>query len=163
MRKRQPHSHRSSQHPIRPVEPRTNTIKSQWMWVLGAGVGGIAFFWLLKPVLGLLSASAGIAYICNPLVKKFESRGFSREKSILVLLLVGMGIGLIFLLGLLPPVIVQMDNLSYDIEKMIGEIEDGSQDWVLKFQELTGWNPQIDWTALRTKIRAQLEAKLTIL
>ena len=153
MRKRTPHSHHTSQHPIRQVKPKhTRTFKSNWLWILGGSIGAIAFFWLLKPVLGLLSASAAIAYIANPIVKNFESKGLSRDQSILSVVCIGLLIGLVFLLGLLPPVIVQIDNLSYDIDRMIIEIDQGSQGWIQKVYEVTGWNVQIDWPVLRSKI-----------
>ena len=75
-------SHLNSQRPS--FKPQNN---GGWnwgriSWIFSVTLVVLFVFWLLKPVFALLAASAGIAYICDPLIDRFEKRGFSRSTAI---------------------------------------------------------------------------------
>lgn len=127
-------------------------IEPQWFWIIGGIIGLVLFFWLLKPVLALLAASAGISYVCHPLIKKLEVHHFNRDQSIMLLVALGCGIGLLFLLVLLPPVVIQMDNLNHDLERMMQNIEETTHQWQGVVQEQFGWTISFDFNFLKKKI-----------
>ena len=69
-------------------------------------------FWLLRPVFAILAASAGIAYVLDPLVDRFEARGRSRDQGIAVIVVLGLILTTLAFLLFIPPVLVQFGKLK---------------------------------------------------
>ena len=152
MRKRSRSSQHSHHRQTKLLPSIKRSIEPQWFWIIGGIIGLALFFWLLKPVFALLAASAGIAYICHPLILKFEEHRFNRDQSIMLLVALSSAIGLLFLLVLLPPVVVQMDNLNHDLERMFHNIEETTHQWQAFVQEQFGWTISFDLNFLKEKI-----------
>ena len=152
MRKRFRTSQHSHHRPTKSLPSTKPSLEPQWFWIIGGTVGLILFFWLLKPVLALLAASAGISYVCHPLILKLEEHRFNRDQSIMLLVALGCGVGLLFLLVLLPPVVIQMDNLNHDLERMMHNIEDTTSLWQTSIQDQFGWTISFDLNFLKEKI-----------
>lgn len=151
MHKRKPSTQYNNHRPTKYIPPQKN-LEPQWFWIIGGMIGLGLFFWLLKPVFALLAASAGIAYVCHPLILRLERHSLNRDQSIMMLIAIGVGVLLLFLLVILPPVVIQMDNLSQDLEQMIHNIEDTTQQLQSTLAERFGWSISFDLEFLKEKI-----------
>lgn len=113
MMRRRAHSSSAGHRRRRMLVRRTpSTIRSVplWgrvLWGTGFTIIGIALLWVLRPVFAVLAASAGLAYILDPMVDWLEERGLSREGSIGVLFLSLFGSALLTMLLLVPSFVVQ--------------------------------------------------------
>ena len=116
----------------------------------GSALFLIAFFWVLRPIFALLAASAGIAYICDPIIDALEDRGFSRTAGIGIFSLAAFLLFLLFLLLLLPPIIVQMDRLSQDLTKLLIELETSIAPLLVHINGITGWQLTLDFATIKT-------------
>ena len=126
-------SHRRAEHPARKQTPQVQSGTRHHLWYIGLGIGLGILCWLLKPVFALLAASAGIAYILDPLVDRFEDSGWSRDQGIAIITVLGSLILLIGFISFIPPVIEQVNKLSDDIRVVLSNLDETLQqttEWV---------------------------------
>lgn len=94
-------------------------------WVITLLGLGLLTIYLLRGLLALLIASAALAYLLDPLVDRFEARGWKRESGI-VALAVGTGLGLaIFIALFVPYVASEFRSLSANLEGYVTSLEVG--------------------------------------
>ena len=75
MKKSLPRSHRNNLMQKNVVkDPAPLSLSQNKLWYLSLILGLVLLFWLLKPVFAILAASAGIAYVLDPLVDRFEQQ-----------------------------------------------------------------------------------------
>lgn len=145
-------SHLNSQRPS--FKPQNN---GGWnwgriSWVLSVTLVVLFVFWLLKPVLALLAASAGIAYICDPLIDRFEKRGFSRSAAIGIFFSLFTTGVLIFFLVLIPPLFKQINQFSDDIARLLENMEQHLQTINKYLSDWTGSTITLDISNLKKTI-----------
>jgi predicted PurR-regulated permease PerM len=108
---------RARRRPVRPAEGMAEVLRgpgggrARLWWGVGFAVVGALLLWVLRPVFAVLAASAGIAYILDPVVDWCERRGMSRER----------GIGLVFsalLVGTLATVLLLVPAFAAQAEQM---------------------------------------------
>ena len=145
MKKLLPRSHRNNANSTSSVRPQEYIHLSQHkLWYLSLALGLLLLFWLLKPVFAILAASAGIAYVLDPLVDRFEARGWSRDQGIAVIVAIGVLITTVALLLFIPPVVVQFGKLSEDIRHVIANLDVNIQQLTLWIEHKTGQQIDID-------------------
>jgi len=125
---------------------RSTPLWLRGLWGMGFGIIGLGLFWILKPVFAVLAASAGIAYVLDPLVDWFENRGFSREMGIgfvfTALLLMALGI----ILLVVPAFLVQAQRFTQDLAPFFANIGEEVRPLLAQLGELTGLNLGLDET-----------------
>ena len=143
-------SHLSSQRPL--FKPQNNKNWGRIPWILSVTLVVLFVFWLLKPVFALLAASAGIAYICDPLIDRLEKRGFSRSTAIgLFFSFVAIGVVLFFLI-LIPPLFKQVNQFSSDIARLLEHTDQHIQTINKYISSWTGSTITLDISHLKTSI-----------
>ena len=129
-------SHKNNQKPLSPQHLPQGWNWGRIFWFISATLVVLFIFWLLKPVFALLAASAGIAYICDPIIDRFEEKGFSRSTAIGIcfgLFLTGV---VLFFLILIPPLFNQINEFSSDIARLL---ENADQNIQIVNGYLTKW------------------------
>lgn len=84
-------------------------------WILILGVLAFTVLYVSRSVIGILGASAGVAYLLDPVVGRLQARGYSREAGII---LVAAAIGLSVLLAglvILPGFVRQFGELAGNV------------------------------------------------
>lgn len=142
--------------PTRPVKPWTRRLA----WAGGfATVGGLLLY-LLWPVLSILVAAAGIAYLLDPLVDRFEARGLSREVGISALLALGLLGTAIVLLLMVPPFLGKLSEIGWLISNFFATIDQRIApiaDWV---QKTSGHGLPIHLTQLQEQVPELIQGGL---
>jgi predicted PurR-regulated permease PerM len=158
MKKLLPRSHRNNANSTNSVRPQEYIHLSQHkLWYLSLVLGLLFLFWLLKPVFAILAASAGIAYVLDPLVDRFEARGWSRDQGIAVIVAIGLLITTVALLLFIPPVVVQFGKLSEDIRHVIANLDVNIQQLTLWIEHKTGQQIDIDLKHVQESLPQWLE------
>ena len=126
-----------------PPKPVPSPPKKKWpwgkiLWVATASIVITIIFWILRPIFALLAASAGIAYICDPVIDSFESSGFSRTLGILIFATLSTIVILLFILLLIPPIVDQVERLSHDLSELMIEIENNIDPMTARLSEMLG-------------------------
>ena len=145
-------SHLNSQRPS--FKPQNN---GGWnwgriSWIFSVTLVVLFVFWLLKPVFALLAASAGIAYICDPLIDRFEKRGFSRSTAIGIFFSLFITGVLLFFLVLIPPLFKQINQFSDDIARLLENTEQHIQTINKYLSDWTGSTITLDISNLKKTI-----------
>lgn len=123
-------------------------------WGLGFGLVGLGLLWVLRPVLAILAASAGIAYVLNPILAWLQRRGIGRERAI-GLLFVGSATGAaLTLLLFVPSVIRQVDELSDRLIPFLHDLDRQLAPAVTWLSEQTGQPIRFDLGDLKTRAPA---------
>jgi len=151
MKKRIPRSHHSRFHPSRKVVADV-TKERQYLWYLGLGTGIMFLVWLLKPVFAILAASAGIAYIFDPLIDRFEEKGWSRDGGIAAVTILGCLLTLLSVLIFAPPILTQANKLNDDIRVVLNNLDQYIQQLTLWIQSTTGYTLELDLDHLKESI-----------
>lgn len=135
-------------------------------WGLGFGVVGLGLLWVLRPVLAILAASAGIAYVLNPVVGWLERR-MSRDAAIGVIYVTTPVVAALVLLLFVPSAAAQIDAMSarimpflHDLDAAIGAAlqwlsAKTGQDLHFNLDELKTWGPELaaeQWPKLQEKV-----------
>jgi predicted PurR-regulated permease PerM len=146
-------SHRSNHYinrqPPSIQSPKRKVPWSKILWMLGLTCIVIAIFWILRPIFALLAASAGIAYICDPIIDSFESSGFSRTLGIAIFSILATIFILLFVLLLIPPIVNQIDSLSSDLSNLMIELQASLEPMAQKASSITGREIKLDFETLK--------------
>jgi predicted PurR-regulated permease PerM len=106
---------------------------------------------MLRPVLSLLAASAGLAYILDPATDWLERRGLSRDASIGTLFLsLFFGAGLVVLL-FLPGFAREADEIRERMVPFIANLDQTVDPALALVEAWTGYRPVIDLGDLQTQ------------
>ena len=111
------------------------------LWGLGFLLIATALFWVLRPVVAVLAASAAIAYVLDPAVDWFENRGFSREMGIGVVFTVLLMFFGVFVLLIVPSFVQQVLLYSEKLGPFVQDLGVQLQPWVAWLSATTG----IEW------------------
>ena len=143
-------NHKPQRQPLDGLLPRNGSWNwTRISWIISTTLVLLFIFWLLKPVFALLAASAGIAYICDPLIDRFEKKGFSRSTAIgICFASFVMGVILFFVL-LIPPLFKQINQFSSDIAKLLENTEQYVQLGNRYLSDWTGSEINIDISNLK--------------
>ncbi len=113
-------------------------------WALGFLVMGIGLIWVLRPVLSLLAASAGLAYILDPAADWLERRGLSRDAAIGTLFLsIFFGFGLVVLL-FLPGFAREANEIQARVVPFFLHLDQTIEPILVEVEKLTGYRPTVD-------------------
>ena len=158
MKKSLPRSHRNNLMQKNVVkDPAPLSLSQNKLWYLSLILGLVLLFWLLKPVFAILAASAGIAYVLDPLVDRFEARGWSRDQGIAVIVIVGLLLTVLALLMFIPPIAVQFGKLNEDLRHVIANLDVNIQQLTLWIENKTGQQVHIDLAHFQETIPQWLE------
>ncbi|HCH64064.1 MAG TPA: hypothetical protein DFR83_14765 [Deltaproteobacteria bacterium] len=115
---------------------------------------GIVLLWMLRPVLSLLAASVGIAYVLDPAADWLERRGLSRDLSIGTLFLslfFGAGVaGLLFV----PSFAREGQELQQRLVPFIQDLDTTIEPVFDRVEALTGYRPVVDLRDLQDQAPA---------
>lgn len=99
----------------RPAAPEL-TLREKLFWLAAFLVVGGVLASLLWPVFSLLFASAALAYVMSPLMRRFEARGHSRTNGALLLFAIGVAGLTLTALVVIPTVANQFAELSGNMQ-----------------------------------------------
>lgn len=145
-------SHRNNQTPLSQQHLPQGWNWGRISWIISTVLVVLFIFWLLKPVFALLAASAGIAYICDPLIDRFEEKGFSRSTAIGICFgafLIGV---ILFFLILIPPLFKQVNQFSSDIARLLENADQHIQVINRYLSDWTGSEVKLDISNLKKDI-----------
>jgi len=112
---------------------------------------GAALLWMLRPVLSLLAASAGIAYILDPAADWLERRGMSRDGAIGTLFLaLFFGAGLVALL-FVPSFAREGQEIQSRLVPFIQDLDTIIEPILVEVDRLTGYRPSVDLRDLQAQ------------
>jgi predicted PurR-regulated permease PerM len=114
-------------------------------------VGG-ALFWVLWPVLSVLFASAGLAYLLDPVVDRLEKRGWKRESAIALLFIGGVVFLLLVLLAIVPSMMSQLSALSGNARKYIDNLAKLIYPAAIFLEQHTGFELPLDMATLKADV-----------
>ena len=113
-------------------------------------VGGL-LVWMLRPVLSLLAASVGIAYVLDPATDWLERRGLSRDLAIGTLFLsLFFGAGVVALL-FIPSFAREGQELQQRMVPFIQNIDTTLEPVLDRVEALTGYRPVVDLRDLQSQ------------
>jgi predicted PurR-regulated permease PerM len=160
MMRRRAHSSSAVQHrrPARRREPTGSTgirdapLWGKVLWGAGFTLIGLALLWVLRPVFAVLAASAGLAYILDPMIDWMEGRGMSREGGIGVLFL-GLFSGfLLTLLLLVPSFVVQGEEFINGLAPFFRSLPEQLAPALAFISEKTGYSVPLDLSDLQSTL-----------
>ena len=123
-------------------------------WGVGFAIVGLMLFWMLRPVLSLLAASAGLAYILDPATDWLERRGLSRDAAIGTLFLaLFFGAGLVILL-FVPGFAREAEEIRERLVPFIANLDQTVEPVLALIESSTGYRPSIDLGDLQTQAPA---------
>ncbi len=160
MYKRPPrsHHHQPSRRRSSFKQPSTTAGRFQhFSWYAGLVVGCVFVIWLLRPVFAILAASAGIAYVFDPLIDRFEEQGWSRDQGIAFTSVISGLICVLCLLLFIPPVVVQVGKLSSDIQQVMTHLDEHLQSITLWIEQQTNYNVDLNLGQIQEKIPVWIE------
>ena len=158
MMKRRAHSSSANQQRRRVLVRRTPTtihnvpLWGKVLWGAGFALVGLALLWVLRPVFAVLAASAGLAYILDPVVDWLESRGMSREGGIGVLFSAMFGGFLLSVLLLVPSFVVQGEKFITDLAPFFHGLDDQLAPSLTWISEKTGYDVPLDLSDLQSTL-----------
>lgn len=130
------------------------------LWGVGFVLVGGALFWLLRPVLALLAASAGLAYLLDPLVDALERRGLSRESGIGVLFAAFVGFVVLVVLVGIPTLGVQVERLSGQLTPFFTNLDATLAPALAEASRLSGRPITLDLAALQSQAPRWIQENL---
>jgi predicted PurR-regulated permease PerM len=122
-----------------------------------AVLGVYALFHSVQAVLFPVLASLLIAYLLDPVVDKFEERGWSRTRAIFLLLAMGFGVMGLFLVFLVPSLIQKIGGLFEALPTAFDALQTDLLPWI---QETTGYQVPETASAAIAEYGATLQAQL---
>jgi len=123
-------------------------------WMAGFVVVGMALLWMLRPVLSLLAASAGLAYILDPAADWLERRGLSRDAAIgTIFLSLFFGSALVVLL-FLPSFAREGEEIQQRLVPFIENLDTTLEPALAQVEAWTGYRPDVDLDDLQTQAPA---------
>jgi predicted PurR-regulated permease PerM len=132
------------------------------IWGLGFAGIGLILLWVLRPVLAVLAASAGIAYVLDPLVDWCERRGMSRDGGIGVVFSGLALLAALTVLLLLPGFADQADQMGARIAPFVSELDTRVEPTLALIEAKTGYRPPIDLDRIKGDFPAWLAAQWPI-
>ncbi|RME23064.1 MAG: AI-2E family transporter [Deltaproteobacteria bacterium] len=129
-------------------------------WGLGFLVLGGALLWLLWPVFAILVAAAGLAYLLDPLVDRFEARGMSRELGIGVVLVNFVLIGGVIVLVLVPPFVRKLGEIGLLLRDFFATLDTRIAPIAAWVETTTGVTIPVDVASLQEQTPIWIEQAL---
>jgi len=121
---------------------------------------GLGLLWVLRPVLAILAASAGLAYILDPMVDWFERRGIDRENGILVIFGGVTLASALTVLLFIPALAGQLEQLDDRLKPLVMDLDLRIAPALAFFETHTGYRLAIDLDALRERAPALINEHL---
>jgi predicted PurR-regulated permease PerM len=115
------------------------------VWLLARLLG------LLYPVLLPLGFAAILAYILDPVVEFLESRHFSRNGAILLVLGVIAILLTVFLVLVVPPLLAQLFQLASELPATLQKIQGSIDSYLIRHPNLQSWVDQ-NWPKVEAKL-----------
>lgn len=122
--------------PSDPLDGLSNRARMFWLATFVAVL--ILLLWVLRPVFAVLAASAGIAYILDPVADWLERRRLSRDAAIGVIYISGIAGLILGVLVLLPGFLTQADNLADQVAPFFANLDQTLAPLAAKIEQLTG-------------------------
>ena len=120
-------------------------------WGMGFALVGLMLAWMLRPVLSLLAASAGLAYILDPATDWLERRGLSRDTAIGTLFLaMFFGAGVVVLL-FLPGFAREAEEIRERVVPFLANLDQTVEPALAFIESWTGYRPTVDLGDLQTQ------------
>ena len=121
---------------------------NRWPWVVLVLAVLLVFFWLLHPILLPFLLGALIAYLGDPLVDRFEARGYGRTTGVVaVFLAFGLLLSSLMLVAI-PLLIDQIDQVIKNIPVFYRWLSESALPTIQSTLSVSGAElPKIDWEA----------------
>jgi len=126
----------------------------RWFWVGLLALAALWLVWRLSRVLLPFVLAAGIAYLLNPLIDRLEVRGLSRNRSILLLLLLFLAVTAL-LAYLVVPLLAGEINNAIDNYDTLARKAEGLYQNAISWVERT-----FPWAHVRQRLPAASSAKI---
>ena len=144
--------------------PAVSPAQGRWtwrlLWAAAFTVVGGTLLWLLWPVLAILAAAAGIAYILDPLVDRLEARGLSRELGIGVLLGLFLSAGAVILLLMIPPFLSKLAEIGVLVQDLFVHLDTRLAPAAAWIEAQTGRKVPLDVAELQASMPGYIEEAL---
>jgi len=125
-----------------------------WFAMLVVILGGLS--WLMRPVFGLFVGSLAAAYLLDPVVDRFEARGWSREAGIGVLAVTATLISLALLGVVIPAVALEVQDLAVAIPGYLAVMSGWYEQSVQQIEAATGTELPDTFGAVVANLQAEL-------
>lgn len=139
-----------------PPPPRDRWSRFRWGVVFAVAIGATVY--LTWSVLSVLLASAAFAYLLDPVVTRFQRRGYAREWGILILLVLGLAIGTTAGLILIPSAYRQFAELAANLVPYVDKLATRLAPLLQQVEARFGVDIPLDLRELARNVPAYLEA-----
>jgi predicted PurR-regulated permease PerM len=130
-------------------------ISRRWLWLALLALVTLLLFWRLWHVLAPFFLAAAFAYLLNPLVDRLETRHISRNRAILLILLLFLALGVIFASIFIPPMVKEINSVVQNYDSLV------QQGTTIYQSSLEHLQTRFPWLAPHQGLPEQLKAKLT--
>lgn len=143
-----------SRRPARQLAPLEQPVglRTKIAWGAAFGLVGLFLLWILRPVFAILAASAGLAYLLDPLVDWFERRGMSRETGIGALFLGSFTAVVLGVLILIPLLAQQAEALGTSATAFVEDLDEHVEPGLRWVRDKTGQEIPVDLEALQKQL-----------
>lgn len=128
--------------------------KSLFGWLLAAVISTIVLIYFLGPILAPFLLAAIIAYICDPLVDKLETKRFSRTAGTLLVMIFLIGLVALLLVILIPLIYKEIELLIERLPTVINQLSENVVPWL---QQHFGVRAQLDINAVKKLLTTNLQ------
>ncbi|MCB9778501.1 MAG: AI-2E family transporter [Alphaproteobacteria bacterium] len=130
------------------------------LWAATFVVVGGLLLWLLWPVFAILVAAAGLAYILDPLVDRFEARGLSRELGIGIVLGAFLGGAAIAMVVMVPPFVRKLAEVGALVSDFFATLDQQVAPLAAWIHSTTGYTVPLDVEGIKDEVPGLLEEGL---
>jgi len=132
-----------------PVSTRTKIA-----WGLGFVLLTLFLLWVLRPVFAILAATAGLAYVLDPVVDWLERRHIRRDKAIGLLYLGALGGSVLTLLVLVPLFAEQGETLADSATDFVADLDQHVRPALALVERYSGQSINLEVASLQQQLPA---------
>jgi predicted PurR-regulated permease PerM len=130
------------------------SLRARVAWGLAFAAAFGVLVWVLRPVFAILAASAGLAYILDPVADWLERRGLSREGAIGVIFLSAFFTALLTVLILLPMFGHELEQIRARVVPAMANLDTQIEPWLARLSAATGRTIELDLAQLQAQAPA---------
>jgi len=123
-------------------------------WGLGFALVAVFLLWVLRPVFAILAATAGLAYVLDPVVDWLERRRIGRDKAIGLLYLAALGGSVLTLLVLVPLFAEQGETLADSATEFVADLDQHVRPALAVVEQYSGKSIDLDVASLQQQLPA---------
>jgi len=127
----------------------------RWFWLALLAFAALWLFFRLRTVLLPFFLAAGVAYLLNPLIDRLEVQGVSRNRSILLILLLSLALTALLGYLIVPRIAAEITNAVDNYDPLVHKAEGLYKDALVWIQA------KFPWAHTRQALPATLGVKIT--